>query len=66
MLKKWIVVQLVALNCGGSWHPTPPTWMTSHWLDQKLARQEEDHLNIEKLTALFVAMPTHYLIYMEM
>ena len=28
--------------------------------------EERDHLNIEKLTALFVVMPIHYLIYMEM
>ena len=59
----WIVDQFDALNHEGSWYLTPSTWMTSHWLDQKLARQEEDHLNIEKLTALFVIMPIHYLKY---
>ena len=28
--------------------------------------EERDHLNIKKLTALFVVMPIHYLLYMEM
>ena len=32
------------------------------WLVQPY-RTERDHLNIEKLTALFVVMPIHYLIY---
>ena len=29
-------------------------------------KTEKNHLNIEKVTALFVIMPTHYLIYGDM
>ena len=35
------------------------------WLVQPY-KTERDHLNIEKLTALFVVMPIHQLIYMDM
>ena len=46
-MKNGLLWKMVDLNRGGSWYPTPLTWMMSHWLDQKFSRQEEDHLNIE-------------------
>ena len=61
-LKKWFVVQLDALNCGGSWYPTPLTGC-EELAGSDLQDREGPSKTFEKLTALIVIMPTHYSMY---
>ena len=44
---------------------TKPLTGCKDWLVQPY-KAEGDHINIEKLTAMFVVMPIHYLVYMDM